>query len=156
MKEIVAFFLSGKEYGIEVEKMQGIENYRDMLLPPDRPEYVMGFVVIRGEKIPVVDIKKCLLLPPAERTVETKYIVMRTSYGKLALVSDGLGGIFKVDGANAQNFPPLAQAKRADYMDFVARCGTDLVLVLSPDKLLNAKEWKKVAELVDNMEDEDD
>ena len=27
MKEVVTFFLSGKEYGADVSKIQGIENY---------------------------------------------------------------------------------------------------------------------------------
>lgn len=34
MKEIVTFTLSGKEYGVEVSRLHGIEKYADMLEAP--------------------------------------------------------------------------------------------------------------------------
>ena len=38
MKEIVTFTLSGKEYGVEVSRLHGIEKYADMMEAPDLPE----------------------------------------------------------------------------------------------------------------------
>ena len=34
MKEVVTFFLSGKEYGADVSKIQGIENYVEYAKEP--------------------------------------------------------------------------------------------------------------------------
>ncbi|MCH5264716.1 MAG: purine-binding chemotaxis protein CheW [Lachnospiraceae bacterium] len=156
MKEVVVFFLSGKEYGIEVSNMQGLENYREMVSLSEAPEYLKGVVVIRKESIPVVDIKKLLMLPPAEKTGETKYLVVRTSHGKMAFLADGVSRIFRVEGEDAQNFPPLAQPKTAAYIESVAICERSLVLVLDPEKLLGDEEWEAISELMDNMEDEND
>ena len=84
MKEIVTFFLSGKEYGVEVDKMQGIENYVDMTQAAEMPECLQGIVMIREEVIPVLNIKKQLVLPSVPVTEDTKYLIFLTSHGKLA------------------------------------------------------------------------
>lgn len=152
MKEIVTFFLSGKEYGVEVSQMQGIENHAPMTLVDDMPESLLGVVTIRDEIIPVLNIKKRLVLPPAGRTEDTKYIVFRTSHGKLACVADGVSQIFKADGEEVQEFPPLMKSEGTGYADFVAKTGNGLVIVMNPDNLLSAKEWEAVNKMIDNLE----
>ena len=43
MKEVVTFFLSGKEYGADVSKIQGIENYVEYAKEPGLSD---GFLVL--------------------------------------------------------------------------------------------------------------
>ena len=44
MKEVVTFFLSGKEYGADVSKIQGIENYVEYAKEPGLSDGFLGFV----------------------------------------------------------------------------------------------------------------
>lgn len=157
-KEIVVFFLSGKEYGIEISSMQGIENYVPLAKNSDSQSNVQGVVAIRDEVIPVIDIKKCLVLPFVEITGETKYVVVRTPHGRAAFLVDGVSKIFHVDENDIRECPSLVQGKGTHYVDFIARNGNDLVLVLNPDSLLTENEWEEAQKRVEkeNMEEKDD
>ncbi len=148
MKEIVAFFLSGKEYGVEVGHIQGLENYSEIQPMEGMPEMLLGVVDIRGESIPVMNIKKKLVLPPAEVTRETKIAVFSTERGKLACVADGISQIFQVEGSDFQNVPPILQGDDTTYVDFVAKIDKGLVIVINPEDLLTDEEWKSVTKML--------
>lgn len=75
MKEVVTFFLSGKEYGADVSEIQGIENYVEYAKEPGLSDGFLGIVSIRDEWVPLLNLKKKLVLPPVPVTGETKYLV---------------------------------------------------------------------------------
>lgn len=60
MKEIVSIFLCGKMYGVDIENIQGIENYTDVIRTGGEPGCLDGFVVIRGSQIPMINLRKNL------------------------------------------------------------------------------------------------
>lgn len=156
MKEVVVFFLSGKEYGVEISGMQGLENYVPMTEISDPAEKLLGVVTIRDEIIPVINIKKCLILPPAGVTSETKYVILRTSKGKVAFVVDGVSQIFRAEEEGIHECPSLVQGKTTAYVDFIAKNGQKLVLVINPDGLLTEEDWKNIHNMLENMEEKDD
>lgn len=150
MKEVVTFFLSGKEYGVEVSRMQGIENYEEMTTAADMPDCLEGIVNIRDEMIPVLDIKKRLVLPPAAVTGDTKYLVIFAKRGKLAFVADGVSRIIQVNDDDLQDFPSLMQTERTSYVDFVVKHEGHLVLAIDPEGLLTEEEWGDIENILED------
>ena len=47
-------------------------------------------------------------------------------------------------------------SEETGYADFVARIGSELILVINPENLINEAEWVSVGEILDRMEEEDD
>lgn len=156
MKEVVTFFLSGKEYGAEVNWMQGLENFREMSSAADMPECFLGLVSVRDEIIPVLDIRKKLILPPVPVTEDTKYIVLRMKQGKLAFIVDGVSQILQADGSEVQDFPALLQTKSTSYVDFVVNHNGHLILVINPEGLVTDEEWQKIQKVLESRSEEQD
>jgi len=157
MKEVVSFFLSGKKYGVDISRVQGIENYVEMSAGAQGLDFLLGIVNIRDEIIPVINIKKCLVLPPAGVTEETKYLVFPTSHGTMACVVDGVSKIFKADGDDVQNFPPLMQTNLTGYADYIVRDEEgNLLVIINPENLLKEEEWNAMQEMLSKMEENND
>lgn len=152
MKEMVTFFLSGKEYGVNVTRMQGIENYSDCVVMPGMPENLQGFVTIRGDILPLIDIKKYFHLPKTGVTADTKYMVLRTTHGNVVIVADGVSKIIKADGNDVQEFPKLLQAESTSYVEFVVKNDNHLILSLDAENFLNDEEWECVRKLIAEIE----
>lgn len=152
MKEIVTIYLSGKKYGVEVCQMQGIENFTEMTLAPDMPDCMQGVITVRKETIPVVDIKKQFVLPAAEITQNTKYLVLRTSQGKMAVVADGVAKILKVEEEDVQDFPAIVQTKATSYVKFIVKSEGQLILVINTDAILSAEDWGAIQKVLEDME----
>ncbi len=154
MKEIVTFFLSGKEYGVEVNGMQGIENYKEYSPASDLPECIPGFVSIRDEMLPVLDMKKKLVLPQTPVTGGTKYVVLRLKQGKLAFVADGVSRIIQADGDGIQDFPAIMQSKATSYADFIVNHEGHLILTINPEGLLTKEEWGQIEKVLESRSEE--
>lgn len=155
MKEVVSFFLSGKEYGVDVNNMKGIDNYKEVTPVAGSPEFVLGMVEARDEMIPVIDIRKRFVLPPVGVTEETKHLLLHTDKCTIACVADGVSNIFKVEGERLQNFPSLMKTEGTGYVDFVAKnAENNLVIVINPNNILNEEEWDELNKMIDKMEAE--
>lgn len=155
MKEVVTFFLSGKKYSVDVSWLQGIENYKEVSPVSGMPDFLLGTAVIRDEIIPVLDIKKRLVLPVVPVTKETKYLVFGTKSGKLAVVADGVSGIVQADGGGLQDCPELVHTKATSYVDFVVNHEGVLVLAINPEGLLVKEEWDEVDKMLKGMSEEE-
>lgn len=151
MKEIVTFFLSGRQYGVEIGNMQGIENFANMTHTPDMPECLQGIVVIRNELIPVVDIRRRMTLPVMENTKENKFVLLRSSKGKLAIVVDEVAQIAKAEDQEIQPFPALLMSEATSYADYIVKNKNQLVLVLNPNKILTEEEWADVKKVLEDV-----
>lgn len=155
MKEIVTFFLSGKEYGVDVSRLQGIENYEEMSGKTEMPDGFMGLVCVRNEMIPVLDIRKKLVLPSVPVTGDTKYVVLQSQRGKLAFVADGISRILQADGDEVQEFPGLLRTKKVSYGDFVVNHKGHLILVINPEALLSSDDWKKMEDVLKKKKEDE-
>ena len=88
MKEVVTFFLSGKEYGADVSEIQGIENYVEYAKEPGLSDGFLGIVSIRDEWVPLLNLKKKLVLPEPIKTFGTHEVPIKLHKevtGKLAV-----------------------------------------------------------------------
>lgn len=155
MKEVIVFFISGKEYGIEISGMQSLENYRDIVPFPGAPDCILGTVKIRDEIYPVYDIKAKFCLPAAEVTENTKILLLRTNVGNLACVVDNVGKVFRAEGEDVQPFPSVARSEDTDYIDFIARRQNELIVVINPNTLLTSEESECVSKIDFSAEKEE-
>lgn len=154
MKEVVTFFLSGKEYGADVSKIQGIENYVEYAKEPGLSDGFLGIVSIRDEWVPLLNLKKKLVLPPVPVTGETKYLVFQLPQGKAAVLVDGVSNIIQADGDEIQDFPALVHTKRTANADFVVNHKGRLILSINPESLLTKEEWQEVDKVLKSKSEE--
>lgn len=148
MKEIIAFFVNGKEYGIEISGMQSLENYQEVTPFPEAPDCILGTIKIRDEVYPVYDIRAKLGIPSAITVTETtKMLLLHTKEGTLACVVDSVGKVFRADGDNVQPFPKVARTDGTEYIDFVVKRGNDLLVVIDPNELLSNEDSECVKKI---------
>lgn len=151
IKEIIQFFLSGKKYSVEIKNMQGIENYSPMVEVTDASGKLQGVVTIRDELIPILNMKACLSIQPAPIQDTTKYVILRTEHGKIALVVDDVGDISRLSEEDVQPCPVIVQGNDTGYVDFIARVDRSLILVINPEKLLTEDDWKSIQNCLKDM-----
>ena len=53
----LTFALAREEYGLEILKVREIIGYIDVTAVPQTPDYVRGVINLRGQVIPVVDLR---------------------------------------------------------------------------------------------------
>lgn len=149
---IVIFRLGSEEYSIPVSHVQEIQRCHRLSLPrkmPDIPTFFEGIIDLRGEIIPILDLRKRFHLLPVEPSRESCYIIVETSKDIVGILVDAVSEVLRVP---AELFTPppvrLRTAISARYMVGVGRlkskeensCKERLVVLLDIEKILNEEE----------------
>jgi len=71
----LTFRLADEEYGLEILKVREIMGVMDITAVPRTPEFVRGVINLRGNVIPVIDLRLKFGMKAVEQTEETSKIV---------------------------------------------------------------------------------
>jgi purine-binding chemotaxis protein CheW len=77
----LTFALGPEEFGLEILKVREIIGYMDITAVPQTPEHVRGVINLRGQVIPVVDLRTKFAMRTEEITSQTCIIVVETHQG---------------------------------------------------------------------------
>ena len=73
--QLVSFMLDEVEYGVDILCVHEILRFPDITRLPNTPEFIKGVINLRGNVIPVVDVRIRFGFPTGEITELTRIIV---------------------------------------------------------------------------------
>jgi purine-binding chemotaxis protein CheW len=76
MKHLISFTVGAEEYGLELLRVKEVIRVRQVTWLPKAPSCVKGIINLRGDVIPIVDLRDRFGLPPQEQTAMTRVIVV--------------------------------------------------------------------------------
>jgi len=100
-----------------------------------RPE-LEGFVNVRGQAVPVLDLRHLLDLDPVEHGLDQSLILLQAEHGRVAVVVDDVLDIYDLSPDAFQDREALEL--RRGFIDGVARVEERLVAVINPVLLARA------------------
>ncbi|MDF2950606.1 MAG: CheW protein [Anaerocolumna sp.] len=144
----VIFALGDEEYGLDIMIVNAIEKYTDIVRIPNAPSYIHGIINLRGEVIPVYNLRMKFGL--AEKAVDenSKLIVARTNNMKMAYEVDEVKGIMEIPGANISETPIIVRSSATSYMKNVANISGRMIILLDHDGIVSEKELEKIEDLL--------
>ena len=77
LSQYLTFILDGEEYGVPILKVNGIQGFERTTPIPNAPAYVMGIINLRGEVVPIINLRKRFGLPEGTLDAHTVVIVVR-------------------------------------------------------------------------------
>ncbi len=95
-KELLCFPLGSQEYGIELSSVREIIRVKEITPVPNTADFMRGIIVLRGEIIPVIDLRKRIGLPFLGFTPGTRFIMVSFAESMTGLVVDSIPDVKKV------------------------------------------------------------
>lgn len=136
-QQYVVFRLMGQLFGAAIDVVREVNYLTPVTRLPNTPEFVEGVIDLRGEVLPVIDLRKRLHLPPREADAESRLMVLNLGERAAALIVDGVDQVLTLN--SDQIVPPDSRVVLAgrDYVTGVARSGETLVVILDLARLMN-------------------
>ncbi len=148
LKKFVTLGLGASRYAIEVSKVREILARFDVAPLPKTPAYIQGIISLRGDIIPVVDLRVRFELPAKARDDESRIIVVELPDCQVGIKVDRVFEVLKLDEAAIEPPPPLVAGLKADYLEGVCEVQGKLVTILRLDAILSTTERIQLAEEV--------
>lgn len=153
-RKFLTFELAGQIYAIEIDRIKEILNGIGKITSvPEFPSYGRGVINLRGDIVPIIDMRRRFKLSEIEIT--DKICVIVTECGDPA-VSEFLG--FVVDKVQAvENFdcsqisePPKIASGTSKYITGVYKADGRIIMIIDPDELLTEQMKTAIGEYMEN------
>ncbi len=88
--QLVGFIIGNEEYAIPILSIQEIIKPIEYTRVPQVPDYVLGVFNLRGDVIPLIDLRKKFNLESEKQSEDTRYIVLKGEENIAGFVIDRL------------------------------------------------------------------
>jgi purine-binding chemotaxis protein CheW len=137
----LTFALANEEYGLEILKVREIIGYIDVTAIPQMPPYVKGVINLRGQVIPVVDLRARFGMETADVTDQTCIIVVEIAHGarksSTGIVVDHVQEVLDIAGGDIEETPQFGAVVNTDFILGMAKVGSSVKILLSIDRVLS-------------------
>lgn len=138
--ELVVFRLGPESYGLRLQEVREIIMVGLITPVPRAPQFVDGVINLRGEVMPVVDLRSRFGLERVEPTSISRILITSIGGVYTGLVVDAVDEVRPVD-LNRFGPPPSVTAVGANrYIEQVARLETSMIFLLELQQLLTDAE----------------
>jgi len=136
----LTFALAQEEYGLEILKVREIIGYMDITAVPQTPHHVKGVINLRGQVIPVVDLRAKFGMETAEITEESCIIVVEIAQGNrtfsTGIVVDHVQEVLDIAGSNIEDAPQFGSHVDTDFILGMGKVADTVKILLDIDKVL--------------------
>ena len=140
----LTFALGSEEYGIEILKVREIICYTEITAVPQTPHYVMGVINLRGQVIPVIDLRSKFGMDTTDVTEQTCIIVVEVGDGrsviKTGIIVDGVREVLDIAGDKIESPPRFDTSVNTDFILGMGKIEKSVKILLDIDKVLDTSE----------------
>jgi purine-binding chemotaxis protein CheW len=140
----LAFTLGGEEYGIGILKIREIIGMLPVTSVPRMPEHVKGVVNLRGNVIPVVDLRLRFGMESIPYTDRTCIIVVVAEGDQaqvvIGIVVDAVSEVLAIKAEDIAPTPNFGTRLDTDYILGMAKMQGGVKILLDIDRVLGSEE----------------
>ncbi len=154
MNQYIGFSVNSSEYMIPILKVREIIGMPSVTALPHMPGYVRGISNLRGNIIPIVNLKN-LLDSECNECNGNIVIVIATGKITFGIIVDEITGVVNADESDIE--PPDSFFKNnADAVEGVAKLDNKLIVLLNTRNLLPLEDMSLLEENIINVEESSD
>ena len=136
----LTFRLGNEDYGIEIRYVTEIVGLQKITEVPDMPVFVKGVVNLRGQVIPVLDVRLRFNMQSRDYDERTCIIVVNVGGAQVGLVVDTVNEVRNIDDDQISPPPKTAGADSAGYIQGMGKVGESVIILLEGQRLLHEHE----------------
>ncbi|HET6440027.1 MAG TPA: chemotaxis protein CheW, partial [Anaeromyxobacter sp.] len=121
LAQLCTFRVGGEDYAIDIMRVREIIPPLPVTPVPRAPPFVEGVVRLRGDVIPVLDVRRRLGVPVAPTTRKTKYLIVNVAGRRLGLVVDEVTEVVRLPREQIRPAPALVEGGGPRF--FLGVCG---------------------------------
>ncbi|MCK4797579.1 MAG: purine-binding chemotaxis protein CheW [Spirochaetes bacterium] len=152
-ERFLSFILNEEEYCIEILRIKEIMGMTDITEIPQTPDFIKGVINLRGQIIPIIDLRVKFEMPSTEYTDRTCIIVAEMTYEDemtlMGIVIDSIQEVINIPQEKISKVPYINAKIKSEYIEGIAETGETIKIILDIKKVLTEEEFvliKKIDE----------
>lgn len=134
--KFLTFVIGDACYGLDIAHVTEIIGLQKITTMPDVPHYIRGVINLRGNVIPVMDVRSRFGIAHRDYDDRTCIIVIQVQKTSVGLVVDTVSEVLDIDHVNIQQ-PPTVGSSGSNYISGLGKVGSEVKVLLDARRLLN-------------------
>ena len=138
--ELVTFYLSGAQYGIDILKVQEINKLQAWTPVPHSEEFVLGILSLRGRIVTIIDLAKKLGLDKTRVSRDSRIVIAKLEEQCVGFLVDAIGNVTTVDWDHVCQPPANVNGVGSHFLEGVLKTEQDLIALLNTEEVFKEVE----------------
>jgi|SRR5579862_7436031 len=149
IRQYLTFKLGDEVYALDVAKVREVLDFTVLTKIPRTPEFMRGVINLRGNVVPVVDLRLTFGLTRTEKTVNTCIIVVEVDLEGEATVigalADSVEEVIDLEPEQIEAAPRIGTGIKTDFIRGMGKRESNFIMILDIDKVFTAEDLAMVA-----------
>lgn len=145
--QLISFAVGPEEYGMDILRVKEVIRGSQVTYLPKAPSFVKGIINLRGDVIPIVDLRDKFGLPNQDQTSSTRIIVVDVDGRLVGLVVDSASQVVRIQADQIDPPPPIMGRVSKEYIRGVGKLDDRLIVLLNIDNILSDDELNELTQL---------
>lgn len=155
-EKYLTFELSGQTFAIEISCVKEILNGCGSISPvPEFPEYGKGVINLRGDIVPIIDMRVRFHQPPMEVTDKICVIVTESKGSAkseyLGFIVDTVCAVADFDTSEISP-PPSISGSMSNYIKGVYKADGKIIMIIKPELMLTESMIEAIGDYMDGVQ----
>lgn len=147
-RQYLTFRLGDEVFATDVAKVREVLDFTTITKIPRTPEFMRGVINLRGNVVPVVDLRLCFEMSKTEKTVNTCIVVVEMlvdgESNIIGALADSVEEVIDLEPEHIQPPPRIGTKIRTDFIKGMGKRDSQLILILDIDRAFSADELSAV------------
>ncbi|MES1923805.1 chemotaxis protein CheW [Salinisphaera sp. T31B1] len=142
--EVLVFALGAEEYAVNILKVQEIRGYSSVTRIANVPDFVKGVTNLRGEIVPIVDLRLKFGLGEARYDEQTVVIVLNIGERIVGVVVDSVSDVLGLSAEQIKPAPDFGAGLATDYLQGLGSVDDRMLIIVDIDRMMTSHEMALV------------
>jgi len=148
LMQLVGFSIGKEQFGVDILMVQEIIRSAPITAVPNSPDFVEGVINLRGNIIPVIELRKRLNLYEDNANTDTWILILNIEGKVTGFIVDSVSKVLKILESSIEPPPELVVAGlETQYIRGVCDTGTGILIILDFNHILLVEELQKLKEI---------
>ncbi len=144
VKEFIIFRLGNEDYGIDILKVQEIRGYESVTTIANTPDFIKGVINLRGNIVPIVDLRLKFRLASAEYSDLTIVIILNISGRMTGIVVDSVSDVIALSDEQIKPAPRFDSSLDAEYILGLGTLEQRMLILVDIERLMSNREMSLI------------
>ena len=147
-KHYLTFTLADEQFALGVSSVKEILDFINITQVPQMPDFMLGVINLRGNVVPIIDLRLKLGMPATEKTVYTcivfAEIAINDEFLDIGMLVDSVQEVIELEENNIQDAPRIGMKIEKHFIDCLGKYRDSFLIILNPRNILREEDLDRI------------
>ncbi|MFK7759279.1 MAG: chemotaxis protein CheW [Phycisphaerales bacterium] len=144
---LVSFNVGNEQFAVDILSVQEINRMMELTEVPQSPPGVCGVINLRGQIVPVLDLRTRLGLEKTPYSEASRIIVVEVRSTTVGFIVDEVHEVLKIERSTVEPTPEITTQAQSKYILGVAKLDNSLLMLLDLNELMSVETLNEVRDM---------